>query len=105
MTKPLRARSWGTTTICATAGACSTYRRRTRAGHARLFTHLFYEGTILSSKKQEYERACARGRGAAAMQQLHKAMIKELTHGEHDARIGAFFARAARPSRWATGLG
>ena len=28
-------------------------------GYARLHTHLFYEGTILSSKKQEYDPAAA----------------------------------------------
>ena len=34
----------------------------------------------------------------ALMQQLHKAMIKELTHGEHDARIGAFFVARGEPA-------
>jgi hypothetical protein len=60
-------------------------------GYARMHTHLFFEGTILSSKKQEYDPAAPEEAVRALMQQLHKAMIKELTHGEHDARIGAFF--------------
>src|SRR5678815_2200909 len=69
-------------------------------GYARLHTHLFYEGTILSSKKQEYDPSESEDKVRSLMQGLHKAMIKELTHGEHDARIGAFFvARGEAPIR------
>src|SRR6187401_2873042 len=67
-------------------------------GYARLHTHLFYEGTILSSKKQEYDPASPEDKVRALMQQLHKAMIKELTHGEHDARIGNFFVARGEPA-------
>jgi hypothetical protein len=67
-------------------------------GYARLHTHLFYEGTILSSKKQEYDPASPEDKVRTLMQQLHKAMIKELTHGEHDARIGAFFVARGEPA-------
>ena len=68
-------------------------------GYARLHTHLFYEGTILSSKKQEYDPSAPEDAVRALMQQLHKAMIRELTHGEHDARIGAFFIARGEPPR------
>jgi hypothetical protein len=61
-------------------------------GNPRVFTHLFYEGTILSSKKQEYDAEIHEDTVKLLMQQLHKTMIRELTHGEHDARITAFFA-------------
>jgi hypothetical protein len=67
-------------------------------GYARLHTHLFYEGTILSSKKQEYDPSAPEEAVRSLMQQLHKAMIKELTHGEHDARIGAFFIARGEPA-------
>jgi len=67
-------------------------------GYARLYTHLFYEGTILSSKKQEYEPEAPEDAVRALMQKLHKAMIKELTHREHDARIGAFFMARGEPA-------
>ncbi|HEY7375877.1 MAG TPA: hypothetical protein VIF57_27205 [Polyangia bacterium] len=67
-------------------------------GYARLHTHLFYEGTILSTKKQEYDPKAPEEAVRALMQQLHKAMIKELTHGEHDARIGAFFIARGEPA-------
>src|SRR3982750_2684842 len=67
-------------------------------GYARLHTHLFYEGTILSSKKQEYDPSAPEDAVRALMQQLHKSMIRELTHGEHDARIGAFFVAPGEPA-------
>src|SRR3954451_20163628 len=66
-------------------------------GYARLHTHLFYEGTILSSKKQEYDPSAPEDVVRGMMQQLHKAMIRELTHGEYDARIGAFFVARGEP--------
>jgi hypothetical protein len=68
-------------------------------GYARLHTHLFYEGTILSTKKQEYDPSAPEDAVRALMQQLHKSMIKELTHGEHDARIGAFFIARGEPAK------
>jgi len=67
-------------------------------GYARLYTHLFFEGTILSSKKQEYDPEAAEEAVRALMQKLHKSMIKELTHKEHDARIGAFFIARGEPA-------
>jgi hypothetical protein len=67
-------------------------------GYARLHTHLFYEGTILSTKKQEYDPSAPEEAVRALMQQLHKTMIKELTHGAHDARIGAFFVARGEPA-------
>ncbi len=71
-------------------------------GYARLYTHLFYEGTILSSKKQEYDPAAPEDAVRAAMQNLHKAMIRELTHREHDARISAFFVARGEPAMLAS---
>lgn len=67
-------------------------------GYARLYTHLFYEGTILSSKKQEYDAEAHESVVRAAMQKLHKLMIMELTHAEHDARINAFFTARGEPA-------
>jgi hypothetical protein len=68
-------------------------------GYARLHTHLFYEGTILSTKKQEYDPSAPEDAVRALMQQLHKSMMRELTHGEFDARIGAFFVARGEPAR------
>jgi hypothetical protein len=66
--------------------------------YARLYTHLFFEGTILSSKKEEYDPAAAEDAVRALMQKLHKAMIRELTRGEHDPRITAFFGARGEPA-------
>ena len=71
-------------------------------GYARLYTHLFYQGTILSSKKQEYDPASPEDAVRAAMQKLHKAMIRELTHREHDPRISAFFIARGEPAMLAS---
>jgi hypothetical protein len=57
-----------------------------------VFTHLFFEGTILSSKKLQYDAEAHEDTVRTAMQQSHKAMIKELMHGDHDVRVVAFFA-------------
>jgi hypothetical protein len=59
--------------------------------HARLFTHLFSGGTILASKKEEYDPTATEDAVRLLMQRLHKAMIKELKEGVHDQRILAFF--------------
>src|SRR3982751_1654439 len=67
-------------------------------GYARLHTHLFYEGTILSTKKQEYDRNAPEEAVRALMQQLHKAMIKELTRGEPAPPIGAFSTARGEPA-------
>ncbi len=71
-------------------------------GYARVYTHLFYQGTILSSKKEEYDPAAPEDSVRAAMQKLHKAMIRELTHREHDARISAFFTARGEPAMLAS---
>ena len=57
-----------------------------------VFTHLFFEGTILSSKKLQYDAESHEDAVRLSMQKLHKLMIRELTRGEHDPRILAFFA-------------
>ena len=57
-----------------------------------VFTHLFYEGTILSSKKLQYVAEAHEDAVKVQMQQLHKSMMRELTAGDHDQRVTAFFA-------------
>jgi hypothetical protein len=67
--------------------------------YARVYTHLFFEGTILSSKKAEYDPAAAEDIVRGVMQQLHKTMIRELTHGGYDPHIAAFFGARGEPAR------
>ena len=56
-----------------------------------IFTHMFYEGTILASKRADYaagdEDATVRG----LMQVQHKGMLKDLRDGVYDAKISSFF--------------
>lgn len=58
----------------------------------RLFTHLYFGGTILASKKHEYDPSAAEDVVRALMQSQHKSILKELKAGKHDDRIVRFFA-------------
>ncbi len=66
--------------------------------YGRVYTHLFFEGTILASKKQEYEPAASEDAVRLIMQQQHKTMIRELAHGGHDPQLTAFFAARGVPA-------
>jgi hypothetical protein len=58
----------------------------------RIFTHLYYGGTILASKKHEYDPTAAEDVVRALMQSQHKSILKELKSAKHDDRITKFFA-------------
>ena len=64
----------------------------------RVFTHLFYEGTILVTRKHEYDVSADEDLVRVEMQRLHKSLMKELTRGDHDAKIDAFFASRGLPA-------
>jgi hypothetical protein len=57
----------------------------------RLFTHMFYEGTILVSRKIEYEATAPDDHVRALMQAQHRSVIKDMTSGAFNERIAAFF--------------
>jgi hypothetical protein len=62
---------------------------------AHIFTHVFYDGTIISSRKTGYKDQVATHADhaqldpivIALMQESHKAMIKALRHGDFDEKI------------------
>lgn len=56
-----------------------------------LFTHLFFEGTILASKRHVYDATSSDELVRTLMQGQHKALLKELKGAVHDVRISAFF--------------
>jgi hypothetical protein len=58
----------------------------------RIFTHLYFGGTILASKKHEYDPTAPEDVVRALMQSQHKAILKELKGGRHETRIKDFFA-------------
>ena len=59
----------------------------------RLFTHLYFEGTILASKRHEYDAASAEDVVRGLMQGQHKSILKDLKQSLLDDRLSAFFAR------------
>src|SRR5438034_7232731 len=63
----------------------------------RLFTHLYYAGTILASKKHEYDPAAPEELVRTLMQGQHKAILKELKSAVHDERVERFFAARGEP--------
>jgi hypothetical protein len=62
---------------------------------AHIFTHVFYDGTIISSNKVDYKDKVAEHEEHSVlepiiislMQESHKAMIKALRHGDFDEKI------------------
>ncbi|MEO8211874.1 MAG: hypothetical protein ABI560_01725 [Myxococcales bacterium] len=58
----------------------------------RLFTHLFYEGTILVSRRLEYDASLPDENVRALMQAQHKTVMKDLVRARLDTVIYPFFA-------------
>ncbi len=58
---------------------------------AHIFTHVFYDGTIIASRKTEYREKLGGPEVGpliiALMQDSHKAMIRSLRNGEYDEKI------------------
>ena len=57
-----------------------------------LFTHLFYGGTIISTRKLVYDAGAAEDAIKALMQAQHKAVMKDLKHGSFDEKIDQYLA-------------
>jgi hypothetical protein len=60
-------------------------------GNPHLFTHLFFEGSILASKRGQYDPSLSEDEVRAMMQAQHKAILKELKQASYDERITRFF--------------
>jgi hypothetical protein len=71
----------------------------------RLFTHLYFAGTILASKKHEYDPAAPEDVVRSLMQGQHKAILKELRSAVHDVRVERFFASRGEPLEAANVVG
>lgn len=56
-----------------------------------IFTHLFFEGSILGSKRCQYDPAASEDEVRGLMQSQHKAILKELKQKSYDERITRFF--------------
>jgi hypothetical protein len=66
-------------------------------GNPHLFTHLFFEGSILASKRGQYDPATSEDEVRAMMQAQHKAILKELKQTAYDERIVRFFSLRGEP--------
>jgi hypothetical protein len=60
-------------------------------GNPHLFTHLFFEGSILASKRGQYDPGLPEDEVRSMMQAQHKAILKELKQASFDERITRFF--------------
>jgi hypothetical protein len=56
-----------------------------------IFTHLFHEGTILATKRADYDPTSDVGAVQKVMQVQHKAMLRDLKAGAFDEKITRFF--------------
>jgi hypothetical protein len=66
-------------------------------GNPHLFTHLFFEGSILASKRGQYDPDTSEDDVRAMMQAQHKAILKELKQTAFDERITRFFSLRGEP--------
>lgn len=60
-----------------------------------LFTHLFYGGTIISTRKLVYDAGSAEDSIKALMQAQHKAVMKDLKNGAFDEKIDQYLGGVA----------
>src|SRR6478736_1750020 len=56
-----------------------------------IFTHLFHDGTILATKRVDYDPTSDVGVVQKLMQAQHKLMRRELKQGAFDDKISRFF--------------
>jgi hypothetical protein len=60
-------------------------------GSPRISTHLYFGGTILASKRHEYDPAAPPEIVRALMQSQHKSILRDLKAGRNDAHLLQFF--------------
>jgi len=60
-------------------------------GNPHLFTHLFFQGSILASKRSQYDPETLEDEVRSGMQGQHRAILRELKQGAFDERIARFF--------------
>ncbi len=59
--------------------------------HSRIFTHLFFEGIIIATKRYNYDPEAVEDQVKVEMQEMHKNILKELKRGLFDERIITHF--------------
>src|SRR6516162_2298594 len=66
------------------------------AANPHIFTHLFHDGTILATKRLDYDPASEVMAVQKLMQTQHKAMLRELKGGAFDEKISKFLGVAIK---------
>jgi len=61
-------------------------------GNPHVFTHLFFEGSIIASKRGQYDPSTGEDQVRALMQAQHKGILKELKQSSFNERLARFFA-------------
>src|SRR5262249_54086965 len=61
-----------------------------------VFTHLFHDGTILATKRLDYDPELEAVAVQKQMQSQHKAMLRELKAGAFDEKIAKFFGQPVK---------
>lgn len=61
-----------------------------------IFTHLFNDGTILATKRFDYDPSSDVAVVQKFMQAQHKAMLRDLKQGAFDEKIGKFFGEPVK---------
>jgi len=64
-----------------------------------IFTHLFHDGTILATKRVDYDPSSDVGVVQKLMQAQHKAMLRDLKQGAFDDKIARFFGEPVARER------
>src|SRR5262249_9274038 len=68
-------------------------------GNPHLFTHLFFGGTILATKRVDYDPSANEALVRSLMQSQHKALLRDLKNGKIDEKIRGFFGRRGGPAQ------
>src|SRR5215831_7476267 len=63
-----------------------------------LFTHVFFGGTILATKKVVYDSGADEIMVRALMQKQHKDMLRDFKAGTYDAKLRAYFVSRGEPA-------
>lgn len=60
--------------------------------HAHIYSHIFFAGTVIASRKTDYDRAChSQQEIQALMRESHRAMCVRLRDGIYDEQLEALF--------------
>lgn len=67
--------------------------------HEHIYSHIFFAGTVIASRKTNYDRACrSQQEIQALMRESHRAMCVRLRDGIYDEQVDALIRKRERPT-------